>query len=235
MENKGVFLGTVLLSESGTFGGARSVFVKLQGQKDNLVFPTFGGNLENPFPVAPAKIFAGDLFEFRTDDDGLNPKLFLLKTYKVAKQSSSETTVLIEKDGYKHIPCVGDVLMKAPDEIGGTGAAYTVTKVEETTEESKAVWKLTFGTTLGELAKGDVLVEAESENASGTMKVKNINAVAPSDYDMLFNPATESNKNGARYQLTPALRATMYISRMSPVPPCVLKLNKSRVNGWFEL
>lgn len=223
-----------MLSESGTFGGARSVFVKLQGLKDNLVYPTFGAQLQNPFPHR-AKIFCGDLFEYRTDEKGLNPKLYHLKTYKVAKASSSETTVLIEKTDYSHIPFVGDVLMKAPDEIGGTGAAYTVTAVEVTTEAGADVWKLTFSTTLGELTKGDILVEAESENASGTMKVKNINAVAASDYDLLFDAATSSNKNGARYNLTPALHGIMYIDRMSPVPACVLNLNKSRINGWYEL
>lgn len=230
----GVFMGTTLIQEKGSFGGAKSVFVKLQGQKNNLVFPTFGGELKNPFP-GQAKIFAGDLFEFRTDEKGLNPELYLLKTYEVAAASSSQLTVMVVRDGYKHIPFVGDVLMKAPDTFDATGAAYTVKKVEEKTNDGKAVWELTFETTLGELSVGDILVEAASENASGKMKVQNPNTVAPNDYDCFYMPATSKNKNGARYLLTPALHGTMYISRMSPMPKVVLDINKSRVNGWFEI
>lgn len=230
----GVFMGTTLIQTSGVVGGAKNVFVKLQGAKDWLVYPTFGGKLQNPFKGA-AKIFAGDLFEYRTDENGENPELYLLKTYKVAKNSSSETTVLIERDGYKHIPFVGDVLMKAPDTFSATGAAYTVTAVEETTEAGAAVWKITLNTTLGELVKGDILVEAEEENASGTMLVQNPNTVADKDFDMFYPPATDSNKKGARYNLTPALHGIMYINKMSPMPQVVLDINKSRINGWFEI
>lgn len=227
-------MGTTLIQSSGVVGGAKNVFVKLQGNKDWLVYPTFGGKLKNPFKGA-AKIFAGDLFEYRTDENGENPELYLLKTYKVAKESNSETTVLIERDGYKHIPFVGDVLMKAPDTFSATGAAYTVTAVEETTEAGAAVWKLTFNTTLGSLAKGDVLVEAKEENASGTMLVQNPNAVAANDYDLFYPAATSANKNLARYNLAPSLHGIMYISKMSPLPKVVLDINKSRINGWFEI
>lgn len=230
----GVFMGTTLIQTSGVVGGAKSVFVKLQGDKNQLVYPTFGGRLMNPFK-GPAKIFAGDLFEYRTDENGENPELYLLKTYKVAKESSSETTVLIERDGYKHIPFVGDVLMKAPDSFSATGAAYTVTAVEETTDSGADVWKLTFKTTLGALSKGDVLVEAKAENASGTMLVQNPNTVAANDYDLFFPAATSANKTLARYNLAPAMHGIMYIHKMSPMPKVVLDTNKSRINGWFEI
>ena len=71
------------------------------------------------------------------------------------------------------------------------------------------------------------------------MLVQAINAVAPSDYDCLYdagavNPASvEYNK--ARYILTPALGGLMYTNKMSPMPACVKALNKCNVNGWFKV
>lgn len=234
----GYFMGRTLAQVRGRIGGARSVFVKLQGVKNELVYPPFGGQIQNPFPGI-AKIFAGDLMEYRLDEKGENPKIYLLKTYKV--QSMDTTTVHIYRDGYSHIPFVGDVLMKAPDTIGGTGAAYTVQSVEATTNGGHDTWKLTFNTQLDSCSDGDVLVEAEEENASGKMLVKAINAVAANDYDFLVSPvakvsgSNDTDFDNARYYMTPALGGLMYISKMSAMPKCVLALNKCNVNGWFQV
>lgn len=234
----GYFMGRTLAQVRGRIGGARSVFVKLQGVKNELVYPPFGGQIQNPFPGI-AKIFAGDLMEYRLDEKGENPKIYLLKTYKV--QNMDGTTVHIYRDGYSHIPFVGDVLMKAPDTIGGTGAAYTVQSVEATTNGGHDTWKLTFNTQLDSCSDGDVLVEAEGENATGKMLVKAINAVAANDYDFLVSPVAKVSGNNdtdfdnARYYMTPALGGLMYISKMSAMPKCVLALNKCNVNGWFQV
>ena len=227
----GVFAGTTLLQKKGEFGGARSVFVKLQGNnKNDMVFPTFGGQLKNPFKGA-AKIYAADLFEIRYDDCGENPELYLLKTYKV--ESVSGTTVNVVRDGYKHIPFVGDKIGVAPDEIGGAVTAVTVTAVAEAKVGTQDVWALTVSGTL-DASKGDVLVEAGED---GNMVVKMINAVATCDYDCFYAGATgkEDIFTAARYFMAPALHATAYICKMSPLPECVLALNKSRINGWYEL
>lgn len=234
----GYFMGRTLAQVRGKIGGAKSVFVKLQGVKNELVYPPFGGQVQNPFKGV-AKIFAGDLMEYRTDDNGANPKIYLLKTYKV--QNMSTTTVHIYRDGYSHIPFVGDVLMKAPDTIGGTGKAYTVTAVEVSTNGGHNTWKLTFNTAIDACVDGDVLVEAESENAAGTMLVKDINAVAANDYDFLVAPvaavsgSNDTDFDNARYYLTPALGGLMYVSKMSAMPECVLDLNKCNINGWFKV
>ena len=45
----GVFRGRKTIQKSGSIGGSRAVFVKLQGNKNELVYPTFGGFLKNPF------------------------------------------------------------------------------------------------------------------------------------------------------------------------------------------
>lgn len=226
---KDVFRGRKTIQSNGTIGGARAVFVKLQGNKNELVYPTFGGYIKNPFKGA-AKFFAGDLFEYRTDADGLHPELYLLKTYKVV--SVSGATVNILNDGFKHVPFVGDKLGVAPEEIGGSMTAQTVTEVKKAVVNGKNVWAVTFGTALSAKAD-DILVEADSE---GKMMVKNVNAVAPTDGAMLDIPASDDEDfDGARYSYTPALGGIMYITKMSPVPACVLKLNKSAVNGWYQV
>ena len=225
----GAFRGRKTIQRKGEVGGARSVFVKLQGNKNELVYPTFGGYIQNPFKGA-AKLFAGDLMYFETDAYGAKPKVWLLKTYEVV--SVSGTTVYVKNDGFKHIPFVGDKLGVAPEEMGGEMTAQLVTKVVKTTVEGEAVFAVTFASALTAV-KGDVLVEAAED---GTMLIKDINAVADADMDMLDAPAEgEEDFEGARYSYTPALGGIMYIYKMSPIPACVLKKNIARVNGWFQV
>ena len=81
--------------------------------------------------------------------------------------------------------------------------------------------------------QNDVLVEVGTDNK---MLVKAINAVIDADCDMLYNPANgDDDFEGARYMYTPALGGVMYISKMSPLPACVLALNQSKINGWFKI
>lgn len=225
----GVFRGRKLIQRRGEVGGAKSVFVKLQGIKNELVYPTFGGFIKNPFKGA-AKLFAGDLCEYRTNDEGVKPEVYILKTYLV--ESVSGTTVNIVKDGYKHIPFVGDKIGVAPTEIGGTMTAVTVTGVKAAKVGNVDVWALTVNTALTAV-KGDVLVEADE---AGKMLVKQINGVIDCDLDMLDAPATgDEDFDGARYMYTPALGGIMYTKKMSPMPACVLKANQAKVNGWFQI
>lgn len=225
----GVFRGRKLIQRRGEVGGAKSVFVKLQGIKNELVYPTFGGFIKNPFKGA-AKLFAGDLCEYRTNDDGVKPEVYILKTYLV--ESVSGTTVNIVKDGYKHIPFVGDKIGVAPDELGGEMTAVTVTAVASTKVGSVDVWALTVSGALT-ANKGDVLVEAD---ADGNMLVKQINGVIDCDLDMLDAPATgDEDFDGARYAYTPALGGIMYTKKMSPMPECVLAVNQAKINGWFQI
>lgn len=225
----GAFRGRKLIQQRGNVGGAKSVFVKLQGIKNELVYPTFGGEIKNPFKGA-AKLFAGDLMEFRTNDKGVKPEVYILKTYLV--ESASGTTVNIVRDGYKHIPFVGDKLGVAPDKIGGEVNAATILAVAKTKVGDVDVWALTTDVAIS-AEKGDVLVEADEE---GNMMVKAINGVADSDADMLDAPATDDEDfDGARYMYTPALGGIMYTHKMSPMPKCVLDLNIAKINGWFQI
>lgn len=229
-EYVGVFRGRKTIQRSATIGGARSVFVKLQGNKNELVYPTFGGYIMNAPKGAPFKFFAGDLVEYRTDANGVNPEIYILKTYKVV--SASGTTVNILNDGFKHVPFVGDKLGVAPDEIGGEMTAVTVTAVSNAEVGGKKVWAVTTSEALTTKAD-DVLVEADADD---NMLIKNINAVCPTDLDMFDAVATgDEDFDGARYSYTPALGGIMYINKMSPMPACVLKLNKVNVNGWYQV
>lgn len=234
----GVFLGKTLLQRRGEIGGARYVFVKLQGNKNELVFPTFGCQIMNPFK-GTAKMYAGDLIEYRYKDGEKGATGYILKTYVVAKNTTNgaDTEIYIVRDGYKHIPFVGDTIMKAPATLDGTGTAVTVTKVEATVDTNKDVWKLTLSETLTALKEGDVLVEAAEAGESKNPMVTNPNAMCPADYDFLYEPSTgDLDFDGARYFMTPVLHGTAYIDRMSPMPKSVLDArNKSLVTGWFEL
>lgn len=225
----GAFRGRKLIQRRGEVGGAKSVFVKLQGIKNELVYPTFGGQIKNPFKGA-AKMFAGDLCEYRTNDKGVKPEIFILKTYLV--ESVSGAVVNIVKDGYKHIPFVGDKIGVAPDEIGGAVTAVTINSIKVAKVGDVDVWACTCSATL-DAEKGDVLVEADAE---GKMMVKAINGVFDADADMLDAPSTgDDDFDGARYLYTPALGGIMYTHKMSPMPKCVLDLNIAKVNGWFQI
>ena len=225
----GAFRGRKLIQRRGEVGGAKSVFVKLHGIKNELVYPTFGGQIKNPFKGA-AKMFAGDLCEYRTNDKGVKPEIFILKTYLV--ESVSGAVVNIVKDGYKHIPFVGDKIGVAPDEIGGAVTAVTINSIKVAKVGDVDVWACTCSATLA-AEKGDVLVEADAE---GKMMVKAINGVFDADADMLDAPSTgDEDFDGARYLYTPGLGGIMYTHKMSPMPKCVLDLNIAKVNGWFQI
>lgn len=226
----GVFRGRKTIQRSATIGGARSVFVKLQGNKNELVYPTFGGYIMNAPKGAPDKVFAGDLVEYRTDENGVNPEIYILKTFLV--ESASGTTVNIVKDGFKHIPHVGDKIGVAPEEIGGDMTAVTVTAVRPSKVGNVDVWAVTTDSALT-ASKGNVLVEADADDK---MMVKHINAVCPTDLDMFDAAATgDEDFDGARYSYTPALGGLMYTNKMSPLPECVKKINQAKVNGWFQI
>ena len=226
----GAFRGRKLIQRHGTVGGAKSVFVKLQGIKNELVYPTFGGQIMNPFKGA-AKMFAGDLCEYRTNDEGVKPEIYLLKTFLV--KSVSGTTVNVVKDAYKHKPFVGDKLGVAPAKVGeAVTKSATVTAVATTKVGDVEVWALTMSEALT-ATDGDVLVEVGTD---GKMLVKEINGVIDADIDMLDAPSTgDDDFDGARYMYTPALGGIMYTHKMSPLPACVKAKNISKVNGWFQV
>lgn len=231
----GILIGRSIVSVGKRHGGARNVFVPLDENANGTVNAPFGGVLQNPFPGA-AKAYAGDLFEYRTDENGVNPKLYMLKTFEVV--SVSGTTVNIVRDGYHHIPFVGDKLGVAPEKLGGAMTAQTVTKVVEATVDSQKVWALTLDKALTATA-GAILVEADDDN---TMMVKRINSLTPNDLDFVWSEASrtpadmdDDDYDSARYVIPVVFGGHMFISRMSPLPKCVLDVNPAQVNGWYTV
>lgn len=169
--------------------------------------------------------------EFRTNDRYAQPEVYLLKTYLV--ESVAGSVVNIVKDGFKHKPFVGDKIGVAPEEIGGTMTAATITAVAVAKVGEQEVWACTMSSALT-AEKGDVLVEADED---GKMLVKQINAFADCDMDLVFD-ATDGDDEfeKAKYDYTPAVGGVyIYIHRMSPLPECVLKVNVSQFNGLFKL
>lgn len=228
----GYFRGRKTIQRSATVGGARSVFVKLQGNKNELVYPTFGGYIKNPFK-GPAKIFAGDLMEYRTDENGLNPEIYVLKTYLV--HSSEDNIVNIVNDGFKHTPFVGDKLGAFEEDIAkGATMLATIVSIKDAVVGGVKVWECTMDSS--NLAELGGVVLAEVSPYGNMAYIKTINAVAPTDLDMFDAPATgDEDFDGARYSYTPALGGIMYTNKMSPLPMFAKKFNKSNINGWFQI
>ena len=235
--NSGYLPGRALVQARGSIGGHRYVFVKLQmSGKDALVFPTTGCVIKNPFK-GNARAFAGTLFEYNPDGTG-----YILKSYAVAKATAeaTDTDIYLKRDGYSLIPFVGDILMVAPTTLTGKGTAVTVTAVKaETGATAGDVWKVTLSATLGALTTSSVLVEAKEAGASKEAMVTNPNSYLPCDFDFVFDPAASDNDfDGARYLITPALAlgdVFLYTDRMQPLSAALKGLNKSKVNGWFNI
>lgn len=235
--NSGYLPGRALVQARGSIGGHRYVFVKLQmSGKDALVFPTTGCVIKNPFK-GNARAFAGTLFEYNPDGTG-----YILKSYAVAKATAeaTDTDIYLKRDGYSLIPFVGDILMVAPTTLTGKGTAVTVTAVKAETDATAGdVWKVTLSATLGALTTSSVLVEAKEDGASKEAMVTNPNSYLPCDFDFVFDPAASDNDfDGARYLITPALAlgdVFLYTDRMQPLSAALKGLNKSKVNGWFNI
>lgn len=254
----GHFRGLGLIQKYGEIGGVKNVFVNLVGTHDDMVYPHFGGKVMNP-PKGRAKMFAGDLLEYRPKTNGtdkLDPEIYILRTFKVADAVSSSTTVYIERDEFKHKPFVGDVLMVAPALIGGTGTAVTVTAVSATTATISGstvnVWQLTVSSAMT-ITKGSILVEAEEAGSDKKMLVQTINGVFDCDTDFFeeeniddvavtrdqtsgeITAVTGADFYKARYQYTPSLGGMMWIHKMSPMPQCVLDLNLCNIPNIYHV
>lgn len=229
-----VFLGRLTLQDSNSYGGSKYVFVKTKGQK-NSWRPLLGGIVMNAPTGGNQKMFQGDLVEYQTD--GKNGRIYLLKTYEVnANVAADGVAIQIKRDEYRHIPEVGEVLMKATNTLNGTGAGYAITAIDSTHSD---YWIVTLGTTIGALSAGDVLVQAKAAGAAVQMMVTNPNAFM--DIDSIFKMPTTNADNNAIYTYTPIMHEIAWISRMAKLPACILALNKSNVKDtegndiWFEI
>lgn len=231
----GFFGGRALVQQQGSIGGARHVFAKIDDIKNDLVFPTFGGRLTNPVPTGPFKIYAGDLFEFKTDGDGNGQTVTWLRTFRVAEKTTSKKYIPILKK-FGHRPFVGEVIGLQPESVLEVSPkAWVITRVEDLGDQWHAY--TTDSESPFDLEKDEVLVELGSDEK---MLVKKVNAVAAWDYDCMYSASSLTNSESsdagdARYFITPSLRGTMIESKMSPLPKAIKHYNLSNIDGWFRV
>ncbi|MCF0202769.1 MAG: hypothetical protein HUK08_05330 [Bacteroidaceae bacterium] len=231
--NNGSFLGRTLIQAKGSIGGSRNVFVHMNDGDANQVrqVPT-GCIIKNPFKGF-AKAYCFDLVEYNLDGTG-----YILKTFEVRDAVTSGTSIKIVRNGYRHVPFVGDILMIAPSTLTGTGTAVTVTAVTAGTDATGDYWQITVSSAITPAA-GDILVEAAEAGSGKQALVKNPNAFFPCDADFIFDPNAGADEfEKAKYFFTPCYLYNgpiAWIDKMSPLPPAVKALNKSLVNGWFHL
>lgn len=234
----GVFTGRTLIQAHGSIGGHKNVFVKLvNSNKGALSYYPTGGVLKNPFK-GRAKIYAGDLIEYTPNQDAQHgAEVKILKFYELAKDATNtDTTIKLVRDGYHHIPFVGDTIMVGQKDFATKALGVTITAVEKDTEGSADVWNVTLSATLAvALKQGNVLVEAEKAGASVLPMVTNPNAYADKDMDFLYDSSME-HLDDLQYMLTPARAqedTVIDLKAIGVLPPAVLALNKSRVPSWF--
>lgn len=229
--------GATIIQTEGEVGGTRYVFAGLEALiKNAFVHPPIGGKLVNAFK-GPAKIYAGDLIEhdlgFTKGNDGPGATIKVLKTYEVGKATGAATDVdiYIVRNGFVHIPFVGDTLMVAQKDFATKAKGVTVTAVEATTDATAGdVWKVTLSETLGALTAGTVLVEAEKAGANVLPMVTNPNCFAPCDNDFPYYNAGGDKFHQPRTNINFCMLnpdCVMWLDRMGPVPPAVKAMNKS--------
>lgn len=230
-------VGVVVNRQSQASTGAKKyVFVDIDGIPK--VYPPIGGVLQNPFKFG-GKAYQGDIIEYSTDG-----KIKLLKVFKLAKALTADATeMLFYRDAYSHIPQVGDVLMVAPSTLSTTGTAVAIGAVTATTatisSKTVDVWSVAitaadFGSST--IAVDTIFVEGAEAGESKSMYVTNPNGFLEQDIVYNYAPASgDTDFFGARYLFTPILHGVVWKSRANYIPACVDAINKSRVNGWFEL
>lgn len=229
-----VMNGGVMLQAEGSIGGQRYVFAGLEALVKNAFNrPPIGGQLANPFP-GPAKIYAGDLIEHDLGIvSGKGATVKVLKAYEVAKatEGATDTVIYLTRNGFVHIPFVGDNIMVGQKDFTTKGTGVTVTKVETETDATAGdVWKVTLSATLGTLKKKTVLVEAAAAGPSVLPMVTNPNCFAPNDYDLPFFDLGGDKYHKPRYNINFCMLhpdLVMWKDKMGPVCPAVAAMNKS--------
>lgn len=132
--------------------------------------------------------------------------------------------VKVKKIMGNSIAKVGMPLMKAPTAVTGTGAAYAITAIDRTNEEYDI---LTLGTTLGALAIGDILMEADS---AGTGKKIKVLPNLLSFYDLEKLPYADKIHFNGIYHFSEGM---VYENRISPVAKIIK--DYMMANGcWFR-
>lgn len=222
-------IGRLTYHGGGTWGGGKFVFVK-STDKPAPIRATNGMVIKNPFKYN-GMTHQGDFAEYTVNGEG-----YLLKVFKAAKAvGATDTELWILNDGRSHQPEVGNIVMKAPTTLAGTGTAGKINSVEVQTENGKEYFVCGItAASIGTIAIGDILVEAEEAGAGKSLLVKNPNSFLDVDYNFPIGMNVVAAQN-IKYTVSPILHETAWIERMSYIPAFMNTRNKSLVTGWFEL
>lgn len=234
MEIYGQNIGAVqIVAAEYKTSGKRNVFV--QDNSNPMDYVPLGGAFK-PMFNAGEKAFQGDLCEFSLD----NQTIMVFRTFKVVAAVTAEsTTIKVQGGAYRHIPHAGMNLMKAPSTLTGTGTAGAIANVVAKDDATLGhIYELTITAgALGTLSVGDILVEAVEAGSSKKMLVSNPNTFIKNDivFNYPMNVAADPAVNGAIMTYAPVQHAKLYKAKMQDLPACVAAINKSRIDGLFEL
>lgn len=223
--------GRTMFAHRDSIAGSKFVFVKMAGKIPQCRVP-IGMRVLNPF-TNKAKVYQGDLVEYKIDGTG-----YLLKMFKLAKAITAEdTTIYFTKDGWSHRPETGNILMKAPATFATTGTAAAISAVTDATYLGADVYSATIvANSLGTASAGDYFVEGAEAGSGKLMLVTNPNSFIAEDFVFEWGQATgDSDFDGARYNITPVLHEVAWKDKMTGCPAFLNAINKSKVTGWFEL
>lgn len=177
--------------------------------------------------------YAGQLGKY-VPGGGLSEEREGITIYRafLAVEASTGTTIVTSATGWDDAPEEGMVVMVAQDNATDTAQSAKITKVVYDKELEK--FTITVDTALT-VAKGDILVEAEGEEASAqaTPLVDRVNFWVLADQDLM--PTEKYGIENGHYYMSGVSGCAAYIGRMQPLTKYILAQNKSIIDGVFEL
>lgn len=162
---------------------------------------------------------------------GWEGKIFVIKT---DDPDAATFYTLYEEDGVTEAGVkvkVGAQDGNALVSIPYTGQSAKITAVSY--DEANEKFTITVDNTLGALAVGTILVEAQGteKSASAKVLVPNPNTFVEADEELL--PTEGYGFQNANYSLSTVYNKQAWIARMQPMPNYVLAKNKSLIDGIF--
>lgn len=157
--------------------------------------------------------------------DEATGKIDIHYAFEVVETAAADAvSYKVKKHMNNTIAKVGMPLMKMPAAVTTAGAAYAVTAIDKSNADYDII---TLGTTLGALAIGDVLVEADSAGATGK-KIRVLPNLM-SFYDIEKLAYTDNIHFNGIYHFT----GLVYENRISPVAKIIR--DYMMANGcWFR-
>lgn len=159
-------------NKTKTIGGSLPVWLEINGKKVSGY--TLNGTLSaGDIVPAGSPVYAPKV----------GGKANVLKFFKVLEAVTSTGTEIKVRVGLG-LPSlkIGDVIMKVPATLAGTGVAYDITAVSESTDaDGQRIATVTLSTTLGALAVGDILTIGSASGTGKDMAVTSMSGLTEND------------------------------------------------------